>query len=111
MGSDGSVSARAGCKRPLRIPKVRRLGRQAVFHSSSATFYNTAAQSCTGGNYLASVGMAPRSGREPDPDTTLSTNDVDIPILIVGGGPTGFFLGHMLSQFGGEVKCKCTLLC
>jgi pyruvate/2-oxoglutarate dehydrogenase complex dihydrolipoamide dehydrogenase (E3) component len=106
------VSARAGCKRPLRSLKVRRVGRQAVFHfSSSVTFQNTSAQSCTGGNYLASLGMAPRSDHEPDPDTTSSTNDVDIPILIVGGGPTGFFLGHMLSQFGGEVKCKCTLLC
>jgi pyruvate/2-oxoglutarate dehydrogenase complex dihydrolipoamide dehydrogenase (E3) component len=54
--------------------------------------------------------MAPRSDHEPDPDTTSSTNDVDIPILIVGGGPTGFFLAHMLSQFGGEVKRKFTLL-
>ncbi|PMD30074.1 3-propionate hydroxylase [Hyaloscypha variabilis F] len=47
--------------------------------------------------------MAPHSDHEPESGAPSSTNDVDIPILIVGGGPTGLFLAHMLSQLG--VKC------
>jgi 2-polyprenyl-6-methoxyphenol hydroxylase-like FAD-dependent oxidoreductase len=28
-------------------------------------------------------------------------NDIDIPILIVGGGPTGLLLAYLLSKLGG----------
>ena len=56
------------------------------------------------GNHVASVGMVPHSDHEPDSFTPSGLKDVDIPILIVGGGPTGLLLAHMLSQFGGETK-------
>lgn len=29
-------------------------------------------------------------------------SDVTVPVLIVGGGPTGLLQAHMLSQLGGE---------
>lgn len=48
--------------------------------------------------------MVPHSDHEPDSFTPSGLKDVDIPILIVGGGPTGLLLAHMLSQFGGETK-------
>lgn len=48
--------------------------------------------------------MAPHSLHEPDSCTMSSTEDMDIPILIVGGGATGLFLAHMLSRLGGKPK-------
>jgi NADPH-dependent 2,4-dienoyl-CoA reductase/sulfur reductase-like enzyme len=53
--------------------------------------------------------MAPHFDHEPN--TTSNTKDVDVPILIVGGGPTGLLLAHMLSKLGGETKFKCIILC
>lgn len=44
--------------------------------------------------------MAPHSDHELDADTLPVLRDVDIPVLIVGGGPTGLLLAHMLSQLG-----------
>lgn len=29
---------------------------------------------------------------------------VDIPVLIIGGGPTGLFQAHLLSQLGGTLR-------
>lgn len=31
-----------------------------------------------------------------------STQAVEVPVLIVGGGPTGLFSAYMLSKFGSE---------
>jgi 2-polyprenyl-6-methoxyphenol hydroxylase-like FAD-dependent oxidoreductase len=45
--------------------------------------------------------MAPHSDHEPDADTPPSIRAIDVPILIVGGGPTGLLLAHMLSRLGG----------
>jgi hypothetical protein len=45
--------------------------------------------------------MAPHSDHETEVDTFTSIRDVDIPILIVGGGPAGLLLAHMLWQLGG----------
>ncbi|PVH79348.1 3-propionate hydroxylase [Cadophora sp. DSE1049] len=44
--------------------------------------------------------MAPHSDHEPDMSTMSDERDLDIPILIVGGGPTGLLLAHMLTQLG-----------
>ncbi|PMD39449.1 3-propionate hydroxylase [Hyaloscypha variabilis F] len=47
--------------------------------------------------------MAPHSDHEIEIDssaTSSSTRDLDIPVLIVGGGPTGLLLAHMLSRLG-----------
>ncbi|KUJ14152.1 3-propionate hydroxylase [Mollisia scopiformis] len=44
--------------------------------------------------------MAPHSDHESDVSTVETSHDVDIPVLIVGGGPTGLLLAHMLSQLG-----------
>jgi hypothetical protein len=30
---------------------------------------------------------------------------LDVPVLIVGGGPTGLLQAHLLSQLGGTFKC------
>jgi len=37
-----------------------------------------------------------------DPSDDKLQNDIDIPILIVGGGPTGLLLAHLLSKLGGQ---------
>ncbi|KAG4438937.1 hypothetical protein IFR05_005563 [Cadophora sp. M221] len=44
--------------------------------------------------------MAPHSDHEPDLSTLSDEREMDIPILIVGGGPTGLLLAHMLTQLG-----------
>ncbi|KAK0111364.1 hypothetical protein ONS95_001726 [Cadophora gregata] len=44
--------------------------------------------------------MAPHSDHEPDVSTISDERELDIPILIVGGGPTGLLLAHMLTQLG-----------
>jgi cation diffusion facilitator CzcD-associated flavoprotein CzcO len=48
--------------------------------------------------------MAPHSDRGSGFCTPPSSKDVDIPVLIVGGGPTGLLLAHMLSQLRGEMR-------
>jgi ribulose 1,5-bisphosphate synthetase/thiazole synthase len=48
--------------------------------------------------------MAPHSDHEPDMSTMSDEKEIDIPILIVGGGPTGLLLAHMLTQFGGMFR-------
>jgi NADPH-dependent 2,4-dienoyl-CoA reductase/sulfur reductase-like enzyme len=45
--------------------------------------------------------MAPHSDHEPDLSTLSDEREMDIPVLIVGGGPTGLLLAHMLTQLGG----------
>jgi cation diffusion facilitator CzcD-associated flavoprotein CzcO len=55
--------------------------------------------------------MVPHSDYEPDSFTTSNAKDVDIPVLIVGGGPTGLLLAHMLSQLQGDTKRKQIVLC
>jgi ribulose 1,5-bisphosphate synthetase/thiazole synthase len=30
--------------------------------------------------------------------------DVDVPVLVVGGGPSGLLMAHMLAKFGGRVQ-------
>lgn len=37
-----------------------------------------------------------------DPSDDKRENDIDIPILIIGGGPTGLLLAHLLSELGGQ---------
>jgi 2-polyprenyl-6-methoxyphenol hydroxylase-like FAD-dependent oxidoreductase len=36
-----------------------------------------------------------------DPSDDKLQNDIDIPVLIVGGGPTGLLLAHLLSKLRG----------
>jgi hypothetical protein len=55
--------------------------------------------------------MVPHSDHEPDSFTTSNTKDVDIPVLIVGGGPTGLLLAHMLSQLEGNIKGRYIVPC
>lgn len=45
--------------------------------------------------------MAPHSDHEPDMLAMSGEKELDVPILIVGGGPTGLLLAHMLTQLGG----------
>ncbi|CZR64181.1 uncharacterized protein PAC_14078 [Phialocephala subalpina] len=44
--------------------------------------------------------MAPHSDHEADVSTLETLQDVEVPVLIVGGGPTGLLLAHMLSRLG-----------
>jgi len=44
--------------------------------------------------------MAPHSDHEPDMSIMSDEKELDVPILIVGGGPTGLLLAHMLTQLG-----------
>jgi hypothetical protein len=90
-------------------PPPWRLGQQALrifHHPSRITFHNVhksfLLQYCAGGSYVALPGMAPHSDHGSDFCTPPSSKDVDIPVLIVGGGPTGLLLAHMLSQLRGE---------
>ena len=46
--------------------------------------------------------MAPHSDHELDSSTTSQAKIIDIPVLIVGGGPAGMLLAHMLSELGGK---------
>jgi 2-polyprenyl-6-methoxyphenol hydroxylase-like FAD-dependent oxidoreductase len=58
--------------------------------------------------------MAPHSDHEIEIDssaTSSSARDLDIPVLIVGGGPTGLLLAHMLSRLGGQTQRRCNYPC
>ena len=44
-----------------------------------------------------------------DPSDDKRENDVDIPILIIGGGPTGLLLAHLLSELGGQYSLSLSL--
>ena len=46
-----------------------------------------------------------------DPSDDKRENDVDIPILIIGGGPTGLLLAHLLSELGGQYSLSLSQLC
>lgn len=46
--------------------------------------------------------MAPHSDHETQPSNASNIEDIDIPVLIVGGGPTGLTQAHMLSRLGGK---------
>lgn len=35
---------------------------------------------------------------------TTSPTAVDVPVVIIGGGPAGLLLGHLLSRLGGQHK-------
>lgn len=35
-------------------------------------------------------------------------NTVDVPVVIIGGGPTGLFQAHLLSQLGGMLALRST---
>ena len=45
--------------------------------------------------------MAPHSEHSPDYSSSDGSITIDIPVLIVGGGPTGLLEAHMLSKLGG----------
>lgn len=55
--------------------------------------------------------MAPHSDHDSDSFTSPSSKSVDIPVLIVGGGPTGLLLAHMLSQLRGKLKGHFVVTC
>jgi threonine dehydrogenase-like Zn-dependent dehydrogenase len=38
--------------------------------------------------------------------STTEGRPVDVPVLIVGGGPTGLLQAHLLSRLGGQPKCS-----
>jgi hypothetical protein len=44
------------------------------------------------------------------PSDSKTQNDIDIPILIVGGGPTGLLLAHLLSKLRGPYSLWTTPL-
>ncbi|KAF8851507.1 hypothetical protein BDZ45DRAFT_679079 [Acephala macrosclerotiorum] len=44
--------------------------------------------------------MAPHSDHEPDVFAIETSQNVEVPVLVVGGGPTGLLLAHMLSRLG-----------
>jgi NADH dehydrogenase FAD-containing subunit len=44
-----------------------------------------------------------------DPSDDKRENDIDIPILIIGGGPTGLLLAHLLSELGGQYSLSLSL--
>ena len=51
--------------------------------------------------------MAPHSDHGIEIDSSArssNSRDLEIPVLIVGGGPTGLLLAHMLSRFGGKTQ-------
>jgi hypothetical protein len=45
--------------------------------------------------------MAPHSEHSPDFSSSDEPVTIDIPVLVVGGGPTGLLEAHMLSKLGG----------
>jgi ribulose 1,5-bisphosphate synthetase/thiazole synthase len=45
--------------------------------------------------------MTPHSEHSPDGSASDGTMTIDVPVLIVGGGPTGLLEAHMLSKLGG----------
>lgn len=45
--------------------------------------------------------MAPHSEHSPGFSSRDEPATIDIPVLIVGGGPTGLLEAHMLSKLGG----------
>jgi NADPH-dependent 2,4-dienoyl-CoA reductase/sulfur reductase-like enzyme len=46
--------------------------------------------------------MAPHSDHELDSNAASDVRGIEIPVLIVGGGPAGMVLAHMLSELGGR---------
>jgi siroheme synthase (precorrin-2 oxidase/ferrochelatase) len=46
--------------------------------------------------------MAPHSEHSPDFSGLDAPLTIDIPVLIVGGGPTGLLEAHMLAKLGGS---------
>ena len=45
--------------------------------------------------------MAPHSEPGSDVSTSAGSTALDVPVLIVGGGPAGLLEAHMLSKLGG----------
>jgi heterodisulfide reductase subunit A-like polyferredoxin len=45
--------------------------------------------------------MAPHSEHSPDFEIPHESVSIDVPVLVVGGGPTGLLEAHMLSKLGG----------
>ena len=45
--------------------------------------------------------MVPHSEHSPDFASADGPITIDIPVLIVGGGPTGLLEAHMLAKLGG----------
>lgn len=50
--------------------------------------------------------MAPHSEHSPDHSSLDEPVTIDIPVLIVGGGPTGLLEAYMLAKLGGLTTFK-----